>query len=177
MVSAGEQVRPEAVSRRRRWPRWPPLRRNGFWWVLPVLVGNVVVAGWLPVVFSADEGVPIWLLGVEWATRLVVVTAPLVMAVDLTGWWGRAGLALYVGGVLTYGAAWVLLVAGGDAYVDDHLQVALVPYWAPGVFFSGLAVMARAPWYLLPVLLFTVAHTAHGLIVLGLAPWVGPSMT
>lgn len=159
----------EATGRRTPGSWWRRARGNGVWWVLPVLVGNVVAAGALPSVYADDTGVPAWLLAAEWVSRIVVFAGPLLMTVRVRTPTGRAGLGLYVAGLSAYVASWVLLVAGGGGYVEDHPVVALAPYWTPGVFLAGLGLMAGAWWYLGAVAAFTLAHTWHGLVVLGLA--------
>jgi hypothetical protein len=144
------------------------IRRNGLWLVLPVLLGNAVFAGALPEVYSVDDGVPTWLLVLEWATRLAVFCAPLLMVVSLSGQVERLGAGLYAIGLIAYAGAWALVIAGGDAFVASHPVVAVAPYWLPAVFFAGLGLMARAYWYLPLVLSFSLVHTVHGLIALGL---------
>ena len=150
------------ASRRER------LVRNGVWLVLPVLVANIVLAGALPEGYGSDEGVPGWLLAVEGVLRVVVFIAPALLTVRLSGRAGRVGAVVYVLGLAVYAASWLLVIAAGDAGVG-HPVVASAPYWTPAVFLGGVALLCRAPWYLVPVALFVAVHTAHGLLALGLA--------
>jgi hypothetical protein len=150
------------VSRRDR------LVRNGLWLVLPVLVANIVLAGALPEGYGSDEGVPGWLLAVEWVLRVVVFVAPALLTVRLSGRAGRVGAVVYVLGLAVYAASWVAVIAAGDAGVG-HPMAATAPYWTPAVFLGGVALLCRARWYLVPVGLFVTVHTAHGLLALGLA--------
>jgi hypothetical protein len=161
-VPAGTGTEPHDVPMRRA-----RVRRNGVWLVLPVLVGNMVLAGILPPGYGSDEGVPGWLLAVEWALRIVVFAAPVLMVVTLQGRAGRVGMVVYGVGLALYAASWAVVIAAGDAGVG-HPGVATAPYWTPAVFLSGVAVLCRAWWYLVPVGLFTAAHTSHGLLSLGL---------
>jgi hypothetical protein len=160
-VPAGTGVEPpDGPTRRAR------IRRNGAWLVLPVLLGNLVLAGILPPGYGSDEGVPGWLLVVEWALRIVVFTTPVLLVVTLQGRAGMVGMAVYGVGLALYVASWAV-IAAGDAGAG-HPGVATAPYWTPAVFLSGVAVLCRAWWYFVPVGWFTVAHTAHGLLSLGL---------
>jgi hypothetical protein len=143
------------------------LTHNGFWLVVPVLVANMAFAGLLPDAYGSDEGVPGWLAAAEWTLRLVVFAAPLLVTVSVRGRAGRVGALLYGVGLALYVASWVVAVLAGDGGVDPAV-VAVAPYWTPAVFLSGVAVMARAWWYLVPVGLFAAAHTVHGLLSLGL---------
>jgi hypothetical protein len=141
--------------------------RNGFWLVLPVLVANIAFAGALPASYASDQGVPGWLLGVEWVLRIVVFAAPLLLTVRPTGRTGRLGVALYIGGLGLYVASWVVAIVAHSTGVAVSPLAATAPYWTPGLFLAGLALMSRTLWYLAPVAMFTAAHTAHGMIVLG----------
>lgn len=144
------------------------LVRNGVWLVLPVLVANIVFAAALPEGYASDEGVPGWLLAVEWVLRVVVFVAPAWLTVRLSGRAGRVGAVAYVLGLAVYAASWVAVITAGDAGVG-HPVVATAPYWTPAVFLSGVAILCRTWWYLVPVGLFVATHTAHGLLALGLA--------
>ena len=165
MVGAGQGHVAEsdvAASRREQ------LARNGLWLVLPVLAANIGLAGALPAGYGSDEGVPGWLLAVEWALRIVVLVAPALLTVRLSGRAGRVGVVVYVLGLAMYAASWVAVIAAGDAGVG-HPVAATAPYWTPAVFLGGVALLCRAWWYLVPAGLFVAVHTAHGLLALGLA--------
>lgn len=151
-----------SASRRER------LARNGLWLLLPVLVANIVLAGAVPQGYGSDEGVPGWLLALEWVLRVVVLVAPALLTVRLGGRASRVGAVVYVLGLAMYAASWVLVIATGDVGVG-HPVAATAPYWTPAVFLAGVALLCRARWYLVPVALFVAVHTAHGLLVLGLA--------
>jgi hypothetical protein len=161
-VPAGTGTEPHDVPTRREW-----VRRNGVWLVLPVLVVNIVLAGALPEGYGSDEGVPGWLLAVEWVLRVVVFAAPVLMVVTLQGRAGRFGMVVYVLGLALYAASWAVVIAAGDAGVGNPVA-ATAPYWTPAVFLSGVALLCRRWWYLVPVGLFVAAHTGHGLLSLGL---------
>ncbi len=162
-VSRSHAAESDVPASRREW-----LVGNGLWLVLPVLVANIVFAGALPGGYGSDEGMPGWLLAVEGVLRFVVFVTPALLTVRLSGRAGRIGAVGYVLGLAAYAASWVAVIAAGDAGVG-HPVLATAPYWTPAVFLGGVALLCRARWYLVPVRLFVAAHTAHGLLALGLA--------
>lgn len=143
-----------------------PLRRrirgNAMWLFAPILAWNVALAPRLPPVFADDSAVPWAVLVLEAVGRVVVFAAPLLLVIERRrdATW-RAGLALFIGGAVLYGASW--LPALGES---PPSWLWLGPYVLPALWIVGLGLLTRAGAYVVGGLVFALGHASHGIHVL-----------
>jgi len=144
---------------------------------LPILLWNVIFAGFLPPPLRPpefDRGIPTLVVFAENALRGVVMVLPFLMPLELTTAGQRRGLALYVVGSLLYFASWApLMIAPQSPWSVSWLGF-VAPAYTPLVWLAGLSLMGRrlyvpSPfrWWMYVGLAcaFVTFHVSHASIV------------
>ncbi len=141
---------------------------NCFWLILPLLAWNLVYGPKLtdPRITS-DANSPAWLLMAENITRIGVFILPLLMPLPRGADWQsalpKAGLAIYLIGVLVYFGSWLpLLFAPGSAW-SNSVPGLLAPRLTPFLCFLGIALIGDSWTYGVLAAVFIAFHTWHGI--------------
>mgnify|MGYP003429393422 FL=1 len=137
---------------------------NCFWLILPLLAWNLVYG---PKItdprITSDANSPAWLLIAENITRIGVFILPLLMPLQLKEPLNKAGLAIYIIGVLGYFGSWLpLLFAPGSAW-SNSVPGLLAPRLTPFLCFLGIALIGGSWPYGVLAAVFIAFHTWHGI--------------
>ena len=145
--------------------------------LVPILAGNAMFLRYLPPAISDAElwdAIPQPLALAENALRVVVFALPFFLPLQLSSKRQRAGLGLYIFGVLVYSASWLALIALPQSSWAASPAGFLAPAYTPTLWLMGLSLIGREfswggsyrPWvYPLFSALFLAAHVCHASIV------------
>jgi len=142
---------------------------NCFWLLLPVFAWNAIFASRLPQEgFKSDAGVPRSILLLEQLLRIGVFTLPVLLPLGWEDQGSRAGLTLYVLGLLVYFASWLPLIYLPAGAWSKSAMGLLAPAYTPILWLAGIA-LAGGSWpYALLSLLFVSVHVHHNILAHGL---------
>ena len=136
--------------------------RNGFWLILPVIVWNVVFASRLTASgFTDDSAVPLAILWSEMALRVLLFTAPVLLAVKLplsTRW-----LTALVAGYALYFASWLPHLLAPDGPLAQHPAIILGPAITPLIWLLAIAALTGSRLYAAASFAFIAVHVPHQL--------------
>ena len=146
-----------------------PQLLNCFWLLLPVFAWNALFASRLPQAgFKSDAGVPRSVLLAEQALRIAVFLWPLFLPLRWQAQRGRAGLALFLLGLIVYCASWLPLLYLPDTPWSRSAVGLLAPAYTPLLFLMGIALVGGSWPYALLSLLFVAVHLYHNILAHGL---------
>ena len=146
---------------------------NCFLLLIPVLTWNVCLAKRLPWGYAPGgpwDHVPVWLGAVESGLRACVLALPLLMRLEVSSAWQRAGLWLYVVGVIAYGVSWSAQVWAPNRAWSRSMLGFLAPAYTAGIWLTGIGMVGerllvelpyRRSIYLAAVVAFVAVHTWH----------------
>ena len=140
---------------------------NCFWLMIPVLLWNAVFTGKLPQGYSSDARVPRTVLTLEHALRVLVFGLTILLPLRVDNLYSRAGLAVYLAGVLIYFATWIMQIYFRDTRWSRSPLGILSPAYTPLIWLAGIALIGHSLVYLLLAILFTFIHTWHNVMVFG----------
>jgi hypothetical protein len=140
---------------------------NCFWLTIPVLVWNAAFTRKLPQGYSSDARVPRTLLTLEHALRVLVFGLAILLPLRVDDLYGRAGLAVYVAGMLIYWASWVMQICFQDTRWSRSALGILAPAYTALIWLAGIALIGHSLVYALISILFTFVHTWHNVMVFG----------
>jgi hypothetical protein len=152
---------------------------NGFVLLIPVLLWNVALASALPPGYSNPElwdAIPRWLALAENALRVLLFVLPLAMRIGATTTRQKAGLVVYVVGLVAYGASWMAEIrlpesAWSCSVIGFTAPAYTAAIWLVGIGMVGERIHPRVPFhpvtYIVLCGLFTAVHTAHAWWVFG----------
>lgn len=136
---------------------------NCFWLLVPILLWNAIFTPKLTQDgFQADDHVPSWILIAENVLRMLVFFLPLLLPLQWSDGWGKAGLAIYLVGTLIYFTSWLPLVYVADAPWSTSALGILAPFFTPLIVFMGLGLVGQSWLYLGVSALFIAVHSWHG---------------
>jgi len=153
-----------------------PYLRNCFWFVVPVLLFNVLFARSLPPAYQASNfwrDIPRGISVPENALRVLVMSVPVLMPVAGTGAKARSvGFACYGVGLALYFASWLALILYPDSTWSTHAPGFMGPAWTPIVWLVGIALINDGtlavplrffsrPLFLSGSVLFLLFHNLH----------------
>jgi hypothetical protein len=136
---------------------------NCFWLLVPVLGWNLVLTSRLTQEgFRSDQKVASWILGPEGVLRIVVFAYPLLLPLQAMSEASRAGVAVYVLGLVVYCGSWIPLLRSPDTKWSRAAIGLLAPYLSPLFIFAGIALIGNSGLYLVLSAFFVAMHTLHG---------------
>jgi hypothetical protein len=140
-----------------------------FWLLIPIFVWNAVFTSRLPQPgFKSDAGVPRRVLVAEQVLRIVVFIWPLFLPLRWGDPLSRAGLILFVEGLLLYFASWLPLIYRAETAWSRSAAGLLAPACTPLLWLAGIALVGGSWPYALLSLLFVGVHLYHNILAHGL---------
>ena len=152
---------------------WTTLARNGFLFMVPVMIWDSLLTASLPSMYgnsaewqAANPGLAL----AENLSRWLVVLLPILMPIRLRTRRQRIGLGVWVAGTAAYFAAWVAVIAWpGSAWslgAFGFLAPAYLAFpWLVGIGMMSDRLYVPSPYrwwqYVILSAAFTVFHTAH----------------
>lgn len=144
-----------------------------FMLLLPVLLWNIVFVNRLPEVYTNKaiwDDIPSWLMLSEHALRMVVFMAPLFLKISFKLKTQKAGLALYLIGLLLYFLSWIWQIYFPQSSWSTSLMGYMAPAYTTMFFFLGIGLIGRqsimnipkpGTVYIAISLLFVIVHSCH----------------
>ncbi|MEM9671797.1 MAG: hypothetical protein ACFB15_22550 [Cyclobacteriaceae bacterium] len=150
---------------------------NCFWLLIPLFVWNIVFISRLPCSYAPAtfwKDIPPLIGTTENIARMLVFTLPVLMQFSLKTPVQKAGLSIYLLGLVLYFASWLLQIY----FLQSDWSRSLWGYTAPAyttiIFFVGISLIGQTSWvklpgisviYLVVSIIFVVVHTAHSYLV------------
>jgi hypothetical protein len=150
---------------------------NCFWLIVPVLLLNVSLARKLPPTYQPEifsRGIPAWISAGEHTLRIAVFLLPLLMPLEFNGQRQRAGLLLYLAGLLLYAASWCAQIWFSASRWSESRIGFMAPAYTPLAWLAGIGFIGNSfyaglsfrPWiYLGLSAAFLVFHNLHAWLV------------
>ncbi|UCC77216.1 MAG: hypothetical protein JSW37_02300 [Anaerolineales bacterium] len=138
---------------------------NCFLLIIPVLLWNALFSSKLPEGYFSDARVPRVIVNLEKTLRLLVLGFPILLPLQVEHSYGKAGLAIYVVGVVSYGASWVMQMYNRETRWSQSAIGILAPAYTPLIWMAGIALIGRSGVYALLAVVFTFIHTWHKVMV------------
>lgn len=134
---------------------------NSYWYLVPILIFNIIYASKLTAVGYLNEPVDIGMMGVvELILRIAMFALPLMIFIDYNKANLKWHLLLYAVGTLLYFASWLLIIYLPSNTFVQTWWVQLAPAYLPITFFVALALMGKKTGWFIPVsAAFIVVHT------------------
>ena len=149
---------------------------NCFWLLIPIFVWNLVFYRSLPAIYTSESawgGISPWIVYGEHVLRALVFLIPLLMVFELGTGIQKAGLAVYVVGLLVYFASWVMQMWFPDSGWDRSAVWFSATAWTPLIWLTGIAMIgqrsflpiSQISWiYMGLAVAFVSVHTAHSVL-------------
>lgn len=135
---------------------------NCFWLLVPILAWNVAFSSKLAhPAFEFDEAVPNWVLLLEYILRAAVMILPLFMHLHWDSAHRKAGIAVYLVGMVVYFASWIPLMIAPESTWSNSLLGFLAPAYTPLLWLVGISLIAGWWPYLVLSIIFVGIHVGH----------------
>ena len=151
--------------------------KNCFWLILPILFWNIWFANELPVSYTAAGGwddIPLWLSFVENMLRLCVFMLPAFMIPEWNLPVQKAGILLYMLGVVFYFASWYWPIYLPESSWAQSLAGFMAPAYTPLIWLTGIGLIGQRSFlrwkktsniYISLSVLFVCFHSLHAWMV------------
>ena len=137
---------------------------NCFWLILPLLACNMLLGARITDArVTSDADSPKWLLIAENLSRILVFAFPLLLPLQFTAAWSKAGFGIYIIGTLVYFTTWLALIFAPHSDWTNSPAGLLAPRLTPFLSFLGIALIGQAWPYGLVAAVFILIHTWHGI--------------
>jgi len=140
---------------------------NCFLLVIPVLLWNALFSDKLPEGYFSDARVPRVIVNLEKTLRLLVLGFPILLPLQVDDLYGTAGLAVYVVGLVSYCASWVMQMYNRETRWSQSAIGILAPAYTVLIWMVGIALIGHSGVYALLAVVFTFIHTWHKVMVFG----------
>lgn len=146
---------------------------NCFLLIIPVLAWNIIMINRLPEAFQPEtfqRGVPPLLTYGENISRICVFLVVFLMPLRIQTSQQKAGLYIYLAGIILYIASWILLIWFPSAEWSNSLAGFAAPAYTPLFWLVGIAFIGDSFYFhwtykrwiiLLPSFIFVGFHVAH----------------
>lgn len=144
---------------------------------LPPLLFNLIFARNLPPAFRPeifDKNIPLLITYGENILRVFVFIFPIFMLLKFQTQRQKAGLRIYIAGIVIYFTSWLLLIFAPHSAWSTSLFGFLAPAYTPfiwllGISMTGDTLCIKLPYqwwyYLIGVAIFLAFHISHVFIV------------
>jgi len=150
---------------------------NGFIFIAPILVWNLIFTKRLPKPYGTDEfdaGISKPILIGENSLRIIVFLIPLFIKVNQNELLNDVGFSIYMAGLLLYFMSWIMLISFRNSKWSLSLWGFTAPAYLPIIWFVGLAIcgdsyycnITYSSWHLIiPAIFFSIFHITHTVTV------------
>lgn len=144
---------------------------------MPVMAWNLALTNKLPAAFQQEifwNNIPSFLALGENTFRIAIFILTAVMPLSINSGRQRAGLRLYIAGILAYFASWLFLIYFPDSIWSTSMAGFLAPAYTPLFWLTGIALIGnkfhfniryRSWFFFVPVIIFLVFHNIHTIII------------
>jgi hypothetical protein len=140
---------------------------NCFILIVPVLLWNAIFTSKLPAGYVSDEGVPQVILILEHVFRIPAFLYPILLPLQMKDWHGKAGMVIYVVGVVVYFASWIMQLYFQETRWSTSALGILAPAYTPLIWMLGIGLIGHSWFYVLISVLFSFIHVLHNVQVFG----------
>jgi hypothetical protein len=146
-------------------------KNNCFWLFIPIIIFNIIFTKYLPEFYLKNINHPI--VTIETIARIITIAFSVIMAIKLDNKIGRAGLIVYIIGVLIYFFSYFIVIKVPTILFHNNFIVLLAPYltsviWLIGIGLLGNKLFINMPYhytaYIIISIVFTIIHSIHGYI-------------
>jgi hypothetical protein len=138
---------------------------------MPIIIFNIIVTKYLPEFYLKNINHPI--VTIETIARIMTIAFSVIMAIKLDDKIGKAGLIVYIIGVLIYFFSYFIVIKIPAISFNNNYIVLLAPYWTSVLWLIGIGLMGNKlfiniPYhytaYIVISFFFTIIHSIHGYI-------------
>ena len=141
---------------------------------IPIIAWNIFLTGKLPVPFQPaifGNNIPVLVTVGEQLFRVLIFALTLLMPLEIKS---RAGIMIYLAGVLLYFSSWLALIYYPHSAWSNSLMGFLAPALSPALWLTGIAITGNRFYFDLPYrrwifltvsLAFLIFHNTHTAIV------------
>jgi len=146
-------------------------KNNCFWFFIPVIIFNIVFTKYLPEFYLKKTNHPI--VTIETIARIITIAFSVIMAIKLDNKIGKAGLIVYIIGVLIYFCSYFIVIKIPVISFHNNFIVLLAPYWTSILWLTGIGLLGNKlfiniPYhyiaYIVISIVFAIIHSIHGYI-------------
>jgi hypothetical protein len=144
---------------------------NCFWFFIPIIIFNIIFTKYLPEFYLKNINHPI--VTIETIARIITIAFSVIMAIKPDNKMGKAGLIVYIIGVLIYFCSYFIVIKIPSISFHNNLIVLLAPYWTSVLWLIGIGLLGNKlfiniPYhytaYIVISIVFTIIHSIHGYI-------------
>lgn len=152
---------------------------NGYVPLIPIIIWNALLTSKLPPVFdpkSFNSDIPLLIMVGENLFRAIIFMMPLFFRIKISIPMGKAGIIIFLFGVLLYFLSWLMLIYFPDSVWSTSVLGFSAPAYTPLIWLVGLSLMADSYYFkisyskwhfILPSLVFSFFHVFHAVYVYG----------
>ncbi len=142
-----------------------------FWLFVPVIVFNMILTKYLPEYYLQNIKHPIVIA--ETIARILTIAFSIIMSMKPDNKPGKAGIFIYVIGVIIYFCSYVIVIKIPAASFNYNLAIMLAPYWTSILWLVGIGLLGNTLFMHIPYhfsvyiaisFTFTVIHSFHGFL-------------
>jgi len=142
---------------------------NCFLLFIPVLVFNILFFKKLPSHYLRTISHPIIIM--ETITRIITIAFSIIMAINIQSKTGKAGLIIYIIGILIYFTSYIIEIYFSDTLFGRNIFFVLSPYWTSVIWLIGIGLLGNRLFVNIPYhfivysilsIIFATIHTIHG---------------
>jgi len=146
-------------------------KNNCFWFFIPVIIFNIIFTKNLPEFYLKYIKHPI--VTIETIARIITMAFSVIMAVRLDNKIGKAGLVVYIIGILVYFCSYFIVIKTPTISFHSNFIVLLAPYWTSVLWLIGIGLLGNKlfiniPYhytaYIIMSIIFAIIHSIHGYI-------------
>jgi hypothetical protein len=146
-------------------------KNNCFWFLIPVIIFNIIFTKYLPEFYLKNVNHPI--VRIETIARIITIAFSVIMAIKLDNKIGKAGLIVYIIGVLVYFCSYFIVIKVPAISFHNIFFVLLAPYWTSVLWLIGIGLLGNKlfiniPYhyaaYIIISIVFAIIHSIHGYI-------------
>jgi len=142
-----------------------------FLFFIPIIIFNVIFTKYLPVFYLKKIKHPI--VTIETIARIITIASSVIMAIKLDNKIGKAGLIVYIIGILIYFCSYFIVIKIPSISFHNNFIVLLSPYWTSVIWLIGIGLLGNKlfiniPYhytaYIIISIVFAIIHSIHGYI-------------
>jgi len=146
-------------------------KNNCFWFLLPIIIFNIILTKYLPKHYLKNIKHPIVTL--ETIARIVTIVFSVIMEIKLDNKVGKIGLIVYIIGVLIYFCSYFIVIKLPLTLFNNNIAVLLSPYWTSVLWLIGIGLIGNKLFVIIPYhyiiyivisIVFAMLHGIHGYI-------------